>query len=225
VLKGAFKMTTIREAKQLTAWPVSALAGLAMSGSAGFALLLLALHFLRPDLNPIAQPGSAYALGAFGWLMTLAFFSFGLGGWALVLALARGAPSGAHSRAGLALVAAWATSILLAGLFPMDPLGSTPTPSGAIHDLSGFLGFLCWIVGAFLVARRLWASDRSNRAWQALLALSVLMPAGYAGTALSFATRQPFTGLVQRLFLATIIVWIILAANSLRARTGEARVP
>jgi hypothetical protein len=206
----------------MAAWPVRQLVALAIGGSVGFALLLAALHFLRPDVNPLAQPGSAYALGPFGWVMAIAFFSLGLGGWALVLVIARSLPSAASSRIGLVLMGVWATSVWLAMLFPMDAPGWVPTFAGVIHDLSGIIGFLSWIAGALLVSRRLWVLDTWRPVKPALMALCVLMPAGYLGTALSFATGQPFTGLVQRLFLGTIIVWVVLVAGRLRASAAEA---
>jgi hypothetical protein len=48
------------------------LALLAIVGVAVFLLLIAALHFLRPDVNPVVEPMSNYAVGPFGFLFTAA---------------------------------------------------------------------------------------------------------------------------------------------------------
>ena len=50
-------------------------ATIALVGVAYFAVIIVVLHFLRPDLNPIRRPTSEYAVGRYGFLMTSAFFS------------------------------------------------------------------------------------------------------------------------------------------------------
>ena len=214
--------TTTRARNMLTAWPVGKLASLAMGGAAYFALMVLALHFLRPDLNPIALPASAYAVGPFGFLMTTAFFGLTLGAWALVLAIARGVPSAARSRAGLILLGVWAAGILLAMVFPMDVDRAAPTLSGTIHDLGGVIGFFCLSVGGILMTRRLTAVGGWGLARRAMLTLSVLMLAQYVAVSLAFATGSQFLGLVQRLYLGTMITWIVMTASRLRASAGDA---
>ena len=59
----------------------------ALVGIAYFALIIVALHFLRPDLNPLSTPTSEYAVGPYGFLMTSAFFSMSLASFALVIGL------------------------------------------------------------------------------------------------------------------------------------------
>ncbi len=56
--------------KQLTA--------LALMGIAYFVIVIVSLHFLRPDLNPISHPTSEYAVGPYGFLMTITLFLFAL---------------------------------------------------------------------------------------------------------------------------------------------------
>jgi hypothetical protein len=153
--------------------------------------------------------------------MTTAFFGLGLGAWALVLAIARGVPSAARSRAGLVLLGVWATSVLVAMIFPMDLDRTAPTLSGVIHDLSGVIGFFCLSVGAFVVSRRLTAPAGWHPVRRAMLALSMLMLAEFVAVFLVFATGSQFLGLVQRLYLGTMITWLLLTAGQLRSRDGE----
>ena len=57
-------------------------------GAAGLALLALgALHILRPDLDPSRQMISEYAVGRFGWLMTVCFALFAAASGSLFVSL------------------------------------------------------------------------------------------------------------------------------------------
>ena len=66
---------------------VARAATIALVGAAYFVVIIVVLHFLRPDLNPIRRPTSEYALGQYGFLMTSAFFSMSLASFALVIGL------------------------------------------------------------------------------------------------------------------------------------------
>ena len=216
-------VTSTPTVKVLATWPANKLANITLGAVAYFALTVLALHFLRPDLNPISQPASAYAIGPFGVLMSTAFFSLSLGSWALVLAIARGVPSVARSRAGLVLLGLWAISVLLAMIFPMDVESAPPTLSGVIHQASGFVGFFCLTAGVFLVSRRLTAAAGWRHVKQALLLLATLMLGEYAVMAVAFATGSPLAGLGQRIYLAILITWLLLTAGQLRANADDAQ--
>ena len=69
---------------------VASIATVALVGIAYFVVIIVALHVLRPDLNPIQRPTSEYAVGPYGWLMTSAFFSMSVASWALVFGLYQG---------------------------------------------------------------------------------------------------------------------------------------
>src|SRR5262245_36864753 len=99
----------------------------AFVGISYFVVIIIALHFLRPDLNPIQRPTSEYAVGPYGWLMTSAFLSMSVASWALVIGLAHRLSQAAQSRIGLGLLGVWAVGVLIAMLFPIDPDGASPT--------------------------------------------------------------------------------------------------
>jgi len=44
-----------------------------------FFILLTALHFIEPEFDPSNRLISEYELGRYGWIMSLAFFSLGVG--------------------------------------------------------------------------------------------------------------------------------------------------
>jgi hypothetical protein len=47
-------------------------AHLSFAGAATFAILLAALHFIKPELDPSWHFISEYAIGDYGWIMVLA---------------------------------------------------------------------------------------------------------------------------------------------------------
>ena len=64
----------------------------------GAALLLLAtLHVLSPEFSPSWRMISEYAFGHYAWMLSLMFLCWGIGSWALVIAIW----SQVHTRGGM----------------------------------------------------------------------------------------------------------------------------
>ena len=80
---------------------------LALISIAYFVAVIVTLHFLRPDLNPISRPTSEYAVGPYRFLMTTAFLSMSVASLSLVTGLYKGMPQSARSRIGLMLLGIW----------------------------------------------------------------------------------------------------------------------
>ncbi len=70
------------EAKQ-----VARLALVAMVGTVYWIASVVALHLLRPDYDPAQRAISEFAVGPYGYLMTIAFILSGVGSFALTLGL------------------------------------------------------------------------------------------------------------------------------------------
>ena len=62
-------------------------ARLALSTSAVTILLLASLHVLSPKFDPAWRMVSEYALGRYGWVLSLLFLAWGISSWALAIAL------------------------------------------------------------------------------------------------------------------------------------------
>jgi Protein of unknown function (DUF998) len=73
------------------------LARMALAAVALFLILLAGLHFIEPEFDPSRRLISEYELGRYGGVMSLAFFSLGLG----VLAMLRSTWDSATTRRGL----------------------------------------------------------------------------------------------------------------------------
>lgn len=196
---------------------VASIATVAIAGIAYFVVIIVALHVLRPDLNPIQRPTSEYAVGPYGFLMTSAFFSMSVASFALVIGLSQGVSQPARSRIGLGLLGLWGVGVLIAMLFPIDLEGAPQTISGTVHRMNGPLTFLSLTAGVILVSRRFKHDETWRPFHRTALILSLVMLAAFIGTFLSIATESGFAGLTQRIYLATFVTWFLLTAARLRS--------
>jgi Protein of unknown function (DUF998) len=122
-----------------------------------FVVLVGALHILRPETNPMTRAVSYYALGSYGFLMSIAFLLSGLAGIALTGGLFHASAKGHRSTTGLILLGIWSVTLALLALFPLDAPGA-PITIGAIHGILGMDVFL--VAAALLVSRRLTHDSR-----------------------------------------------------------------
>src|SRR5215204_6798797 len=193
------------------------IATVAIVGVAYFVVIIVVLHFLRADLNPIRRPTSEYAVGPYGFLMTSAFFSMSLASFALVIGLHQGISQRARSQVGLGLLGIWAVGVLIAMSFPIDPEGAPQTISGTIHRINGPLAFLSLTAGTILVSRRFKQDGLWRPIHRTAVILSLVMLAAFIANFLNIATASGFAGLCQRIFLVAFVTWFLLTAARLRS--------
>jgi hypothetical protein len=118
-------------------------ARVSFAAAAAFAILLVALHLVKPELDPSWHFISEYAVGRLGWLMVLAFLSLAVGYVSLFAAL-RSQLRTLAGRVGLALLLVSALGLVIAASFTTDPVTVSPdavTTEGRIHNFGGTLGF------------------------------------------------------------------------------------
>jgi hypothetical protein len=192
---------------------------LAFTGTAVFLLLLALLHVLEPEFAPSWRMISEYELGGYGWMMRLAFFSWGIGCLALAVAL-RPYVQNPAGRLGLVLLAAIAVIGAGAGVFITDPItASSATMSGYLHSVCGMIFIFGFPVVAMLIgwglARgktpiRRWLPSITALPWIGFLAffasLIVYMPGinGYGPEAL--------IGWPNRFMAVAYAMWILIIA-------------
>src|SRR5215217_9454779 len=108
-----------------TAKPVRAIsptaALLSFAGAATFVVLLAALHFIKPELDPSWHFVSEYAIGDYGWIMVLRFLSLASSYVSLFLAI-RSQVRTVIDRIGLALLLISALGLTIAAIFTTDPI-------------------------------------------------------------------------------------------------------
>ena len=191
------------------------LAFLTIVGIAGYLLNLAALHFLRTDVNPMVEPVSNYAVGAYGFLSTAANIGSGLAALALTLGLYLSIASPGRSRVGLFLLGLFGVSELLAAIFPID-VGAQATTIGIIHNVVGNIAFFGFLAAVILLS---WSMGKDEQ-WRSIrrpalaLALVVL---GMAVLTIVGANIGIGFGVGQRLFNVTSMGWMLLVALRLRS--------
>jgi hypothetical protein len=193
-----------------------------------FLATVVVLHVINPGLDPVDHQISEYALGPWGWLLTVAFLVVGAGIVALGVALRRSLTPGPR------VWAAWliaATGVFFVGVavFPTDAQladGTTAnTFSGQMHTLASTVGPVFLVVGGF-VLRGVFARDPR---WHPLAGVTgwfaVAMTLWYliSGTVVVAFGPGSYTGVVQRLFWLVLLGWLALIGAQLR-RLGAAPI-
>src|SRR5690606_37907749 len=118
-------------------WPRLALAGLAT-----FVLAAIALHLLRPDLDPVERQMSLYLIGDWGPLLQAAYVALGVAMTGLAWGVYRAQPPGARSAAPLLMFALGGASLATTACAWMDMPGVDPTMEGLVHGISAQAAFL-----------------------------------------------------------------------------------
>ncbi|MFW2512359.1 DUF998 domain-containing protein [Demequina sp. SO4-13] len=116
-------------------------------------LVVLAFHWIRPDLDPCCAYVSNYGRGDYEWLMQAAFVVFGFGWMAAGISLSRALR---ESRAGgvlriLLLIVGF--GLLVAGMWRADDLGAgDASPEDVFHTAGSLAAFGGLIVFGLLAA-------------------------------------------------------------------------
>lgn len=187
-------------------------AGISIIGFSLFIIIMLAFHFIQPELNPLTRFGSEYVVGRLGWIMNIAFFCFAGGLLSLAFAFNRGLNPQNRSMTGLILFVLAAIGILGAGLFNTHLQGEQPTTAGIIHALSSFLAFLTIIPAMFIFSRQLRLADLLKGKYKALRYLPWVITLFFLSMIFVFGELN-LIGLGQRLFLFALFYWLFLASR------------
>ena len=188
---------------------------LALVGLAVKFLSIAALHFLRPDVNPVSEPISNYGVGPYGVLLTVADIGSGLATLALLSGLYLGVASPARSYVGLFLLGLYGVSELLSGIFPIDVGGETTTV-GTIHNIVGNISFFCFPIAAILLSLRMGRDDRWRSLRRTALALSMVVVLTVILTIVGSNLGIGF-GVAQRIANVAVLVWMLVVALHLRS--------
>jgi hypothetical protein len=144
---------------------VTPAAWLAMIMTAATILLLAALHVLSPEFDPSWRMVSEYALGHYGWVLSLMFLSWAISSWALAAAIW----SQIQTRAGK--LGLW--FLILAGVGEaMASVFDIRHDPG--HGIAGLLGVGGFPVAALLLSISLGRSEAWRTARKRLLWLANL---------------------------------------------------
>jgi len=196
------------------------LALLAIGGNVYYLSSVVAAHLLRPDVHPVSEPVSYYAVGPYGFFIGLAIFALGVSSLALTLGLHLGIAPPGRSRVGLLLLALYGVGQLVVALFSIDA-ESAKTTTGIVHNIAGNISFFCFPPAVILLSMGMGKDERWRSLNRPALALSLVVLVEAILVMVSANVVGGF-GLAQRLFLLTTVLWMLLAAIWLRYATRGA---
>ena len=190
-----------------------------------FLAILVLLHFLEPEFDPSWRMISEYEIGRYGWLMTVAFFCWGLGVLDLQMGLAPSLQT-SWGKIGRWWLVVIAVAMMAAGIFTTNAItDNTPSMNNTLHTLCGAIVIMTFPVAASLVARSLlrnptWAPARGWLLWGTVLCwLSLLV---FFGSIIVSQMIHPGAGRVgpqvylgwpNRLLVVVYSAWMIVVAR------------
>ena len=210
------------EAKRVMAISRTA-ALLAFAGAFTFAVLLVALHFIKPELDPSWHFISEYAIGRYGWVMVLAFLSLAISYVSLFVAI-RSQLRTIGGRIGLALLLVSALGLAIAAVFTTDPITvskDAATTEGKVHNLGGTLGiaqpFAAALIGWKLARNPLWSSAKRPLLWVTGLALVAFLVSFFSLGVMVSQSGGKFgpdvlVGWPNRIEIVAYSVWLMTVA-------------
>ena len=188
---------------------------IAMIGFIVFVLVLFLMHFIHPEFTFSDHFVSEYVLGEYGWLLNFAIIGNLIGSIAFLIAVYRAYPPPYRSIVSLIFYGIAALAILT-NFFPIDPSGRSITVSGYIHNLGGFFGGLAGVVFFLIHSLRLRSFGLLRGFYRVLPYLAILGPILFIAVMIIAAFMDPIVGIIQRIYVAVLMSWLIIAANGIR---------
>jgi len=164
--------------------------------------------------NLVSDSISSLALTRIGWLQTIGFLALGLLVEVFTAGLLFNIKRGRWFHLGIGVLVFFGFGMLLIGAFNTDAVGAARTIEGRIHGLAASTDFSLFAVAVLALS----ASLKQDPDWQPLYryslvtcALAVLL-----GVALRFfKDGSSLFGLVERVLVANMIIWVEVAAINL----------
>jgi hypothetical protein len=201
-------------------------AKISLYSAAAYLVLLVALHVLKPELDPSWHFVSEYSIGQFGWVNILAFLTLSLSCFAAFVAV-RPQITTIGGKIGLALLLLAAVALAAGGIFVMDPITATEnemTTHGKLHGLAGMIGIPSLPIAAVLLSRRRprWVRWTAHSTWILLVLMDVVLFSTLGKNGGKFGPEVPI-GWPNRLLVAAFAAWLI--AISVHAAKSARKEP
>ena len=170
---------------------------------------------LPPHYRPISQAERDLAVGPYGYVMTLNFVNRGVLSLCFLFALLLTANSSDTTSPrfmrGSYLFAVWSIGALLLAAFPTDVPATPVSWHGAVHLVVAILAFLGGAFGALYISLGMAGNKPVAKARGAALplaAIAVVLCLVELLDGLTPGLNANYGGLVERLFLGSVLLWI-----------------
>jgi hypothetical protein len=190
---------------------------LAMAGVVGPIMLTigdLTASLSSPDYSLVRNSISSLALMPIGWLQTIGFLALGLLVEIFTAGLLFNVKGARGFHLGIAVLVFFGFGMLLIGAFHTDPVEAVRTIEGRIHGFTATTSFSLFPVAILFLA----SSLKKDPGWKNLFLYSVVtfILAVLLGITLRIVQEKSgWFGLVERLLVANMIIWIEVAAINL----------
>lgn len=205
---------------------INLIAIISLIALAYFVVIIIALHKLRSDYNPLSRYISEYAVGKYGRLAASSFVVNGLAILGINLCLKTVLPVSTSSNIGLTLISIWGVAVVITGLFKTDLKAEKMSLHGTVHTIATNTGVAASIIG-FIFLSFSFALNESTQAityvTQMIAIISfiliVLLFLGLIGDMmLKYHHSVPsilfplhkLTGVTERLLVGISVVWLII---------------
>ena len=193
-----------------------------------YAALDVVAQMLPPHYSAITQPESDLAVGPYGGIMTLNFVVRGalslLFLWAFGRTVASAGGSWRQYRGGTISLAVWAVGAFVLAAFPTDVPSTPISGHGAVHLVAAIVAFLGGAIGVYWLSRGFAQTPilRPVQGWATALGVLSLVLVVLELTGGLFVPRisDRIGGLLERIFLASVLLWIALVALYLLRASG-----
>lgn len=190
-----------------------ALGNVALVGLLLFIVVAVAVQALRDDLDWMGAPLSFYLLDAYGHWLQAAYIALASALAALGAGYYLALRDGRRSAAPWLLFVCAGIGLCATALAHSNLPDRAPTLEGFVHGIAAQTAFLCVSVAMLLQSWWLRANPRWRPRFAPAFALALACFAGIWVDALWHGMPR---GLEQRLVIALILAWLLLAANWLR---------
>ncbi len=205
----------------------------ALVGIILYVVLDAIVQSLPPHYSPISQAESDLAVGPFGYIMTVNFLDRGLLSFAFLAAFAGSVKQlrlDAYGfRTGMVLLGVWSVGAILLAIFPTDVPATPVTLHGLIHLVVALFAFLGGALGALAVSLRMRKVEALRRIRGQALAVACvsvfLCLLDLLERSISKALANDYGGLIERLFLGSVLLWIAIVSGYFVTREETPAAP
>jgi len=190
---------------------------LGMAGVVGPIMLIigdLTASLSSPDYSLVGNSISSLALMPIGWLQTIGFLALGLLVEIFTAGLLFNVKRARGFHLGIIVLVFFGFGMLLIGAFHTDPVGAARTVEGRIHGLMATTSFSLFPVALLCLVPSL----RKDPGWKHLFRYTgvTFILAVLLGIILRIVQEKSgWFGLVERILVANMIIWIEVAAINL----------
>jgi hypothetical membrane protein len=192
-------------------------------GIALYVVLDAIAQSLPPHYSPISQAESDLAVGPYGYVMAVNFVNRGVLSLLFVYGLAKSLPDRAGFGMGIALLGVWDLGALILAAEPTDVSGPA-TLHGVIHLLVATLAFLAAALGTVSLSAAFKRTPSLQPIGKYAMPVSILalvfFVALYGGPFFLPHAMAKAGGLVERVFIGLVLVWMLAVSASMLRPSG-----